>query len=97
MESSYLSTTVKTVTTNNSNGSNIVSGCSVGVISSLENHVYAVFMVLVLIATLFGNGIVIFVVGFSQRLKERPTFYFIASLGKLIHVIQILDPSRAEM
>lgn len=60
--------------------------------TSAMNLMYAIFMVLLLLCSVFGNTVVILAVFLSNKLTDRSTFYFIASLGKTI--LFILNPNN---
>lgn len=44
--------------------------------------IHAVFLTLIMAASLLGNFVVVLAVAMSKPLKKRVTFYFIVSLGK---------------
>jgi len=72
--------------------------CTQSIDSSLENELYSAFMILVFLITVLGNIVVILAVLLSKKLRERTTFYFVASLAlsdMMIALFQI--PFRISM
>lgn len=60
----------------------MIDGCDISRTGTTENISYAIFMVLVLIASIFGNSLVLMAFALSKQLRNRVTVYFIVSLGK---------------
>ena len=51
---------------------------------SVQNIFYALFMMILLLLSVFGNSVVILAVCLSNKLNDRSTFYFVASLGEML-------------
>ena len=50
--------------------------------ATTEKIVYSIFMIVLLLCSLLGNTVVVSALLLSNKLTERSTFYFVASLGK---------------
>lgn len=59
----------------------MIDGCDISRTGTTENISYAIFMVLVLIASIFGNSLVLMAFALSKQLRNRVTVYFIVSLA----------------